>query len=196
MLLNINQNVHNVDLSHLTRYVNWHHLNAWFPGEVGENHHKLLAYLSSQLPKGSKVTDLGTQYGASALALSYNPDVEVTTYDISNQIPDGVPSFRNVKNIKGVHSSCFDNVQNYIDSKLILLDISPHNGSDEGRLVGMLLEREYKGLLICDDILAFPAMKTFWTELKMKKYDVSIYGHWSGTGIVVFEPKEIDVRIA
>lgn len=177
------------------KYVSWHHVNAWFPQTPGENHHCLLAYLSSQLPNGSLVADLGTQSGASALAFAYNPKVQVYTYDIANHIPDGVTSFTSVPSIHRVMGSCFDHIDSYIDAKIILLDISPHNGSDERHMVSMLLQREYKGLLVCDDIYAFPSMKSFWDEVRLKKYDVTSYGHWSGTGIISFDPKTIDIRV-
>lgn len=195
LILNIDSGMNNIDLLPLQKYVSWHNLNAWFPMTPGENHHQLLAYLSSQLPAGSLVSDLGTQYGASALSLSHNQTVAVETYDVADCIPAGVPSFRDRRNIRGVCADCFACVDNISKSQIVLLDISPHNGSDERRMLGMLLEREYKGLLICDDIYYSESMTSFWNEVKLKKHDVTCYGHFSGTGIIIFDPATLDIRV-
>ncbi len=196
MILDIDQGVHSVDLSHLTQYLAWHYLNAYFPMTAGENHHLLLAYLSNQLNPGALVCDLGTQYGASALALSYNKLVKVRTYDLLDYVPAGAVSFRNVSNITGVIGDCFTKIDEMIDSDIILLDISPHNGQDESRILSLLLNHDYRGLLICDDINWNDPMKQFFKDVNLKKYDVTRYGHWSGTGIIVFDPDTLDVRVA
>ena len=196
LVLKLDEGINSIDLSSYNQYVSWHHLNAWFPGEVGENHHKLLAYLSSQLPDNSFVVDLGTQFGASALSLSYNKNVKVQTYDIGDYIPQGKKSYRDVPNITSIQGSCFNYVKNFAGASIILLDISPHDGADERKMIGMLLENDYKGLLICDDINLSEAMKNFWNDVPLKKHDVTRYGHWSGTGIIVFDKETIDVRVS
>jgi hypothetical protein len=30
-------------------------------------------------------------------------------------------------------------------------------------------------------------MKNFWDRIEEKKYDITNIGHWSGTGLVIFE---------
>lgn len=197
VVLKIDQGMYALDLMPFQKYVSWHYLNDWFPSTPGESHPPLLAYLSSQLPKGSKVADLGTQYGASALALAYNPDVKVTTYDVADCIPsDAKVTIRSVPNIQCVLGSCFDYIDNYSDSQIIFLDIAPHNGSDERFILSELVKRNYTGLLICDDIHLSEAMESFWRDVSFKKHDVTPYGHWSGTGVIVFDPKTLDVRIS
>jgi predicted O-methyltransferase YrrM len=195
MILNLDSTLCNIDLSRFNQYVSWHYLNAYFPMEAGQNHHQLLAYLSWQLPDGSKVFDLGTQYGASALALSYNPNVLVTTYDVNSYIPRDVRSFRDVSNITGVIGNCFDYISNFTDAMIVFLDISPHNGEDERRVLRMLLECNFKGILVCDDINLSDEMRSFFSDVTLKKYDVTHYGHWSGTGIIVFDEDFMDVRV-
>src|SRR5208337_497783 len=59
-------------------------------------HYQLLAYLSSQLPAGSKIGELGTLYGNAAISLAYNPEVSVITCDPSDHITGG---FKNLPNI-------------------------------------------------------------------------------------------------
>jgi hypothetical protein len=38
-----------------------------------------------------------------------------------------------------------------------------------------------------DDINLNNPMKEFWNVITEDKYDISEYGHWSGTGLVIFE---------
>ena len=38
-------------------------------------------------------------------------------------------------------------------------------------------------------------MQDFWEWVDLKKYDISKYGHWSGTGVIVFDETSYDVSI-
>jgi hypothetical protein len=40
--------------------------------------------------------------------------------------------------------------------------------------------------MLCDDIHLSDEMERFWREIKHEKYDITQYGHHSGTGIVLF----------
>ena len=50
----------------------------------------------------------------------------------------------------------------------------------------------YKGLIILDDISTeltpkyFSGMKKFWDSIPEKKWDITLVGHGSGTGLVSF----------
>ena len=70
--------VQRMNLSELSPHVD----SQFLTGDAGREPYRLLAYLSSQLPDGTPIADLGTFQGASALALSFNPEVAVKTYDI------------------------------------------------------------------------------------------------------------------
>jgi predicted O-methyltransferase YrrM len=163
-----------------------------FPTPVEEEHYQLLAYLSSQLPSGSKVADLGTFQGASALALAYNPEVNVYTYDIDNSKHI---KFEMFKNIHFKQANCLECVEEFLDAVLIMLDLDPHDGIQEQLLLQELSKHQYKGIMICDDICLNSQMDEFWKNIKLRKFDITKYGHYSGTGVVVFDKNAIDLKI-
>ena len=84
----------------------------------------------------------------------------------------------------------FDESEDIIkSSKLMFLDLDPHDGIQEKKFIEWLEKIEYNGVIICDDIEWFPAMSRWWNELKQTKYNVTKYGHGSGTGIIDFSNK-------
>ena len=52
----------------------------------------------------------------------------------------------------------------------------------------MLVEGHYDGLLMLDDIYLNPTIQSFWEKIGLEKIDLTPLGHWSGTGLVRFEP--------
>jgi predicted O-methyltransferase YrrM len=166
----------------------------------GEEHYKLLAYLSkllSQVNNSPIVADIGTLYGASSLALSTHPSIQVTTYDILNLIPQNGKTIANLPNIKRKIMSGQLDIVNIAKSDMILLDIDPHEGLEEKKFINLLLKHGFKGILIVDDIFLNDAMKDFWNTIpeNLTKYDVTDIGHWTGTGIIVFDPNTYDIKI-
>lgn len=195
MILHLNGNVNEVDLSDFKQYTTFHSAaQQFFPMKPGENHHNLLACLSSQLPAGSLVADLGTHLGHSALALASNPNVNVLTIDIRDFAPP-MHSFKEVQNIKFICGNCIDLLDEYINALIILLDIDPHDGKQEQVITDLLSRRGFKGILVCDDIHLSDSMRYFWNSIPYRKIDATVYGHYSGTGIVVFDPYTIDVSM-
>lgn len=188
-----------VDMSSLHPYMTWNPQFIRYMNEApGKEHYKMLAVLSSQLDAGSVVSDLGTYYGASALALSYNPDVIVTTYDIFNVIPQQEPRSPLTRpNIAMKIMSCQLDLRNISKSHLVLLDIDPHDGPTETKVVESLQESGFRGILLCDDIFLNDGMTEFWLSIpkQIKKVNVSRFGHWTGTGAVVFDPSFIDLHM-
>jgi hypothetical protein len=84
------------------------------------------------------------------------------------------------------------------DVMLAVLDIDPHMGIKETVVVRRLLEDGYRGILICDDIhLRREMLEGFWDGLPagLKKIDLTEFGHFSGTGIVVFDPSYVDFSV-
>lgn len=165
---------------------------------AGKEHYKMLAELSHQLRDGTVVADVGTLYGASALMLSSNPSVEVITYDIvelikKNDDANNTPLHK--PNIQQRIKSGLDDITEISKCSLVLLDIDPHDGCQEPVFVEALKANGFKGLLVCDDIMLNRNMKRFWstTTPELKKINVTHLGHWSGTGIIVFDPSTIDV---
>lgn len=175
-----------VDMHSLDKFLEGiSHGYDWFYDKPGSNHYQLLAYLSLQLPKGSKVVDCGTYRGLSALALSYNPDIEVVTYDIKDHVFEPI---KKRKNIEFKIMSCNDDIENILDANFIFLDIDPHDGVKEEAFMNLLTEHGYKGCVIADDIRAMHiGIGLWWVNMKLPKEDWSDIGHATGTGLIVIE---------
>ena len=56
-----------------------------------------------------------------------------------------------------------------------------------------LQKYKYKGLLFLDDIHQSKEMDDWWNTITLPKYDLSKYGHFSGSGIVVFDPSKYNI---
>jgi hypothetical protein len=74
-----------------------------------------------------------------------------------------------------------------------MLDIDPHEGSREFNFYLWLRENKYNGIVVCDDIIHFQEMRTnFWDKVdSQNKLDISRFGHWSGTGLIYFNPSSV-----
>lgn len=198
MRLKIDSGVHEVDLTqHFQKYAldSQVHYGTVATGE----HYKLLTYLSSQLPAGSKIGELGTLYGNAAISLAYNPEVSVFTCDPSDYIKEGT-GFKKLPNIQYQKAFGQDILPEVVDAKIIFLDVDPHDGAQEKVIYDKLVSLGFKGLLVCDDINwgfeGVDGMRNFWRGITLPKYDVTQYGHFSGTGIVVFDDATIGVDIS
>ena len=164
--------------------------SEWFYAEPGVEHHRLLAYLSSQL-EGQTILDVGTHFGDSAHALAYNPSNQVLSFDIVDEVPS---HRRRRENITYHQVDLFDQGtrttwrDQILDSSLIFIDVDPHEGTREYELVDWLFRNEYRGIIVLDDIWHFKAMRDqLWYRVEDRhKLDVTHVGHWSGTGIVSF----------
>ena len=196
MILKITKDLWNIDLSEQKKYTLWSdQFSIYFPMLPGQNHHCLLAYLSSQLPKGSVVGDFGTYLGHSALALSYNPDVRVITIDPFIHVAEDLKSFLMVQNIQFIKGICQNYLRVFENSPLVFLDIAPHDGVEEVNIMEGLDSIGFRGILILDDIYYNYQMEAMWNDIIRKKIDITKLGHHSGTGIVVFDPEYIDVQV-
>lgn len=196
----IDASIKDVDISKLTPYTKWHPHYIYFPREMGLEHYKLLAYLSSQCENGEKVYDIGTFVGYSALALAYNPNVNVVTYDLYNLFPNTADlTAKAYPNITFKIADCTTpaEVQEIAKSPLVFLDVDPHDGIQEPQIFKSLEDAGFKGILLLDDIHLNEGMRNFWNWIpeKYKKYDISKYGHHSGTGLVVFDEAHVNVCI-
>lgn len=158
-----------------------------FLKKAGDEHYRLLAYLSSCF-SDSKLVEIGTRYGSGAAALGFNPSNTVCSYDIKSYGPNCKLSNVNfiLKNVL-----VDGNVKEIIDSPLIFIDVEPHDGLKEAGLLTNLIKFGYKGVLLCDDILDYPNLKKWWDSITLEKYDITEYGHFSGTGLVNFSEEEI-----
>lgn len=154
-------------------------------------HYKLLKYICLQY-NDIIILDLGTACGHSALALSQNKTNKIITFDL-NKRSDLID---NIDNVERVLLDCNLIESDIIESaKIILLDIDPHDGSQEIKFYNKLKTTKFKGILLCDDINLNQGMKDFWKTVVEEKYDISDLGHFSGTGLVNFGDEEISINI-
>ena len=192
------ERIDDIDLSSLHQYLalNPQYLQ-FFTQKAGQEAYKLLGYISKH--SNGVITDIGTQFGSSALALSLNDQVTVETYDKLKHIPDNnqVQTVVNKPNIKYKVLSAQTILSKIAESTVVYLDINTNDGSEELKIINKLEELKFKGLLIIDDIKLNTVMENVWNSVPkhLKKIDVTEFGHWSGTGIVVYNPQYIDVNV-
>lgn len=157
----------------------------------GNQHYRFLSYLSS-LYNNSTIIDIGTHRGSSALALSHNKTNTIITFDVIDNVTNNL--IKKKENIK----FCFDNIfeeesrkkwkDTILSCPFIFLDVDTHNGNTEIDFYNYLKEIEYMGFVICDNIWYFKEMRdNFWYKIPDNyKYDLTEYGHCSGTGVFTF----------
>jgi len=164
---------------------------------VTKEHYHFLAAVSTMIKNGS-IIDTGTHRGGSAIALSFNQSNKVDTYDIE-AYKLGIQG--NVKNIPpNISYHCPFSIitlmetdpDKILNSDVFFVDIN-HEGPDEIKLFDFLLENNYKGILILDDIHINNEMKQVWSYIQAKDVvtlDVTNIAHLldgDGTGVVFFD---------
>lgn len=192
-----------INLKELEAHVTFSENSKYFDEEPGNEHYKLIAHLSDQCPDGVNVVDVGTYMGFSATALAHNSKVNVVTYDLVDHLstvvaagkktcttlPNVISKFKNILTHEGELKHIVDT------APLVVLDVDPHDGVQEVDIIRALIEHDYKGIVVCDDIHLNEPMENFWRWVPLKKIDVTQLGHWSGTGIIVFDEDVLDVNV-
>jgi hypothetical protein len=157
-----------------------------FDGVSGYDHYRLLQCLGSQF-SNSLLFDIGTRTGASAIAMAQNPTNQVHSFDIKNTNP---VAWKNVVYHVGNIMDMAEWKAKMLTSPLISLDVDPHDGGFEQAFLDFLSKNSYKGMLYMDDINLdrYPKLRALWNSITLKKVDVTKYGHFSGSGLVLFDP--------
>lgn len=184
-----------IDLERLRPYVAGPNTKEFFDQR---EHYRLLALLSTHVPPGKTIVDVGTCYGDSALALSYSGH-SIESFDVVDRV--GVRPLP--VSVHCTISDLFDPVvrekyeETLIESGAVLIDIAPHAGHQELEMVRWFQARDYRGFIILDDTWWYKEMRdNLWYRVEPHhRTDVTKFGHWSGTGIVSFG-KNIDVEDA
>ena len=159
-------------------------LNAHDWHEAGQCEYRLYAYLSTCF-KGTTILDVGSRTGGSALALSYNEENQVISYDLREQ---GASSIKRDNITWKIQDFRDDDTLDYDNISIIMIDVDPHDGVQEEEMFLFLEEKEWKGLVLLDDIgPQWPEIADFWSRITWPKLDVSDVGHMSGTGAVSFD---------
>ena len=172
-----------LDISHLAEQSL--NKNDWLT--AGQSEYRLYAWLSTQF-NNTTILDVGTRTGGSALALSYNETNKVMSYDLQEQGASSGISKSNVQfNIKDFRE---DDTLDFDNISIIMLDVDPHDGVQEEEMFEWLEEKEWKGLVLLDDIgPQWPEIEDFWNRITYPKLNVTEVGHMSGTGLVNFDEK-------
>lgn len=166
-----------------------------WPGE----HYRLLAALVSAL-KPQSVVEIGTATGLSALALKkmLPEGGSLTTFDVrpwrdfpdtalkDSDFSDG--SFKQVQADLSDRSVALSHRELLGGAGLIFVDAAK-DGLMERRFLENFCEAGLKAgaVLVFDDIRLWN-MLGIWREISMPKLDLTSFGHWSGTGLVEWEP--------
>ena len=166
---------------------------------AGKVPYRLYAYMSSTFDNGI-ILDIGTLFGSSAVASSYNLSNKVISYDVNDHISRigaSTPKRENltfkIMNFMGDDSIEWNKV------KMIILD-TDHTGTQETEFVNFFIEKDWSGILLLDDIHLNEPMKEFWNCFDDDiKIDLTYIGHGvncssspygtCGTGFVEFDLK-------
>lgn len=170
--------------------------SGYFLEDAGREHYKLIAHFASKF--SSPVIDLGTLFGSSAVALKSHTSADVYTYDITDHVGNANKSYKNIEGIYLILKDCNTDVEAMLalHPDLILLDIDPHDGIQEHTFYELLKQHNYSGLLLCDDIHLNHAMEKWWSDVTHEKHDLTKYGHWSGTGLINFNPDKYKIIVS
>jgi predicted O-methyltransferase YrrM len=171
-------------MDELFKLVNWSDDGKLFLQPYGKEHYRLLSIISQILEPGSKILEIGTRWGASAAALAFNKSIHVITCDLENQMGE----HEKPENVEYVIADGYDMLDNCHEYPFIFIDVDPHDGVQETKMIQKLLDMKYKGYVLLDDIHLNQNMQTFWDSLssKIRKVDLTGIGHYSGSGLLIF----------
>lgn len=158
-------------------------MHQWFHLRSGQEHYRLLVYLATKCFDGVNISDIGTYKGASAVALAQNLKNKVFSLDIAVQ--KETISNENITFCIGNYRADSNIQKNILDSSFILLDVD-HMYTNEIWLYKFLVDNNWKGSMMCDDIYLNNEMRQFWNEVSHPKIDITKYGHITGTGLINF----------
>lgn len=155
--------------------------NDWLP--AGQSEYRFYAYMSTWF-NNTTILDIGTRTGGSALALSYNPTNNIRSYDLVEQ---GASSIKKDNIEWNIGDFMEDEDIDWDNVSIVMIDVDPHDGSQERVMMDWLREKGWKGILMHDDIgPGWPDIQLMWDEIPEEKFDVTEIAHMSGTGIVNF----------
>ena len=174
--------IRDLDVSHLAEQSL--NKNDWL--SAGQSEYRLYAWLSTQFDK-SIILDVGTRTGGSALALSYNENNKVISYDLQEQ---GASQIKKDNIEFKIQDFREDDSLNWDHVSIIMLDVDPHDGVQEEEMMEFLEDKGWKGILLLDDIgPLWPEVEDLWNRFTYPKIDVTEVGHMSGTGLINFDEK-------
>jgi len=156
--------------------------NEYFYLEAGKEHYRLLAHLST-LMNNRVFLDVGTNHGCSALALGYNPQNRIHTVDIVNNRKE---KFKKEGNIT-FHLGDANEMLTGVRPSIAFLDADKSDDFEKSLIKNLIPIMAGSGYLIMDDYHEYPVVQECITDLigkGFKVYDLTEYGHYSGTHLV------------
>jgi hypothetical protein len=125
------------------------------------------------------------------VSLSHNSSNKVISYNIVDEIPDKSHNIYKKLNIDFRIKNVLEDLNRSLVQKvkIVMIDID-HFGNIEGLILNKLYKEGFSGIILLDDI-HHPQpkerfyMENFWKNINIKKYDITNYGHFSGTGVVL-----------
>jgi predicted O-methyltransferase YrrM len=161
---------------------------TYYDKAPGQQEYRLYSYLST-LFDNQIILDIGTFNGRSAIALSHNDKNKVISYDIHDHIKQLDHKIYTKKNIEFRIKNVFDDLTPELikKTKIVVIDID-HFGNVESEIINRLDELGFSGIVLLDDIYhpspeEREAMQRLWGNINYEKYDVTKYGHTTGTGL-------------
>lgn len=148
--------------------------------KAGEEHYRLLRWISEKHNE-IMIAELGSYMGLSTVCLAWNKENVVYAYDVDFSLLKWKEQPKNVDLIQVKDQSFFH--ETIIACDIIFVDTN-HFGVMELAVYKFLKEREWKGVLIYDDIYLNDEMKRVWESIDKYKIDATALGHVYGTGIV------------
>lgn len=181
---------------------------------AGREHYALLNYLSQKFGDCRHVTDIGTRYVSSALAMASNLRTPVWTFDLPSS-KKRISAFRgktedqwqqelqqvgaNITFYKvDLIKASEEDFKKYLGTWFVMLDTHhrPYTVPFEREFFARVLNIGYKGLMLLDGVNEHDEMRRWWKELQdgavaggYRTYLFTSIGHWSGTGFVDFSGK-------
>lgn len=156
----------------------------------GKQEYRLYSYLTTFFDNAI-ILDIGTLNGRSAISLSHNESNQVISYNIVDDIKDPNHMIYTKPNIEFRIKDVLDDLTPELvaKTKIVMIDID-HFEVIEREIIQRLDELGFSGIILLDDIHhPWPkereAMQRLWNSLEYKKYDVTKYGHSSGTGLII-----------
>jgi hypothetical protein len=156
----------------------------------GKQEYKLYSYLTTFF-YNAIILDIGTLNGRSAISFSHNENNQVISYNIVDDIKDPNHMIYTKSNVEFRIKDVLDDLTPELvaKTKIVMIDID-HFEVIEREIIQRLDELGFSGIILLDDIhhpvpKERDAMQRLWNSLEYEKYDVTKYGHWSGTGLIV-----------
>ena len=168
-----------------------HSDSHWFNTFPGE-HYRILAGLLIEL-KPKNIIDIGTHTGMSSRIMLDFSSAQVETFDIihwkklSTHLTEDDFTSRLTQHLVDLSvETAFDQHIDMLDNADLIFCDAPKDGVFEYEFLALLnnteLDRQER-YLVLDDI-KFLNMAPLWRQIASPKFDLTSFGHWSGTGIV------------